>query len=90
MRTGVLAKARTPVRGDGSEDALVNEYASPDERAALKSELDTAEEWLYEHEDEVAKTYTERLKVLKDKVDVFAKRKNEAESALEKAQYNMI
>jgi len=63
----------------GSGEEIFAEYASPEELSALKGELETEEEWLYEHGEEEAAVYSERLEALKSKVDEFSRRKQDLE-----------
>merc|ERR1712151_26710 len=62
------------------------EYASPEEQAALTEEVEKAEEWSYEHIEEEASVYEDRLKKLKSHEDKFSSRKANLEASEEKVK----
>jgi len=69
-----------------NKDDLIVEYSSPEEQSALSKELEAAEEWTYEHTDEEASVYADRLKTLQKKEDTYANRKKDLEEIQEKAK----
>lgn len=70
----------------GSGDALFATFASPQEREALTKDLDEAEAWTYEHTDEEASVYVQRLKALKKTEVECASRKSNLENIEEKVK----
>jgi len=69
-----------------SGDALLAEFASPDERSALSKNLEEAESWSYEHPEEEASVYVDRVKALKKLEKECANRKATLESIEEKVK----
>merc|ERR1740122_673115 len=62
----------------------IMEFASSDEQSALGEEVDAAETWTYDHMEEEASVYVERLSALKQKDDLFLQRKATLEAIPEK------
>lgn len=73
-------------RTASSSDALMSEFATPEELAALKADVQAAEEWIDEHTDEEASVYVERLQHLQKHVQEFTRRQTELETINEKAK----
>eukprot|EP00930_Biecheleria_cincta_P025855 TRINITY_DN18336_c0_g1_i2.p1 TRINITY_DN18336_c0_g1~~TRINITY_DN18336_c0_g1_i2.p1 ORF type:complete len:1009 (-),score=261.22 TRINITY_DN18336_c0_g1_i2:361-3387(-) len=74
------------IRAKLSSNDEVMAFASPEEQTALREELDDAETWTYDHTEESASVYTERLKTLKKKELMYIARKTTMESIEEKVK----
>lgn len=70
----------------GSKDPLLTTYASLDEQKTLAADLEEAEAWTYEHTEEEAQIYADRLKALSHLERECANRKATLESMDEKVK----
>mmetsp|Transcript_6729 Transcript_6729/g.12543 ORF Transcript_6729/g.12543 Transcript_6729/m.12543 type:complete len:1114 (+) Transcript_6729:56-3397(+) len=62
------------------------EFASSEERRLLAEDVDAAEAWIYEHTEEEANVYSERLRALKKRENEFSNRMATSDAIQEKAK----
>jgi len=70
--------------GDGAAPHF--EFASSEERRLLAEDVDAAEAWTYEHTEEEANVYSERLRALKKREDEFSNRMATNDATQEKVK----